>query len=120
MSAIALSPTSPTQSPADREPSLRIPLTQLKRGARAVVELGHLDDDESKLLAAMGLANESEVRVCRAGGMCIVQVEATRLGISASMAARILARPCECHGIGPDGAQATSPIATCAASDACR
>jgi Fe2+ transport system protein FeoA len=83
---------------------IRIPLTQLRRGDRAVVELGALEPDESKLLEAMGLANEAEVRVCRSGSMCIVQIEATRLGISAAMAARILARPCECHGIGENGA----------------
>ncbi|MDZ4829821.1 MAG: FeoA family protein [Phycisphaerae bacterium] len=75
---------------------LRIPLSQLKRGDRAVVELGSLPKHETLLLAAMGLADQAQVRVCRAGTPCIVQIEATRLGISAEMAARILATPCAC------------------------
>jgi Fe2+ transport system protein FeoA len=77
------------------EPS-RIPLSQLRRGDRAIVETTALDDHESRLLSAMGLVDKAEIRVCRAGTPCIVQIEATRLGISAAMAARILATRCEC------------------------
>src|SRR5262249_36095992 len=75
---------------------LRIPLSQLRRGERAIVEITALDDHESRLLSAMGLVDKAEVRVCRAGTPCIVQIEATRLGISAAMAAKILATRCEC------------------------
>ena len=82
----------------------RIPLTQLKRGERAVVELHHLPAEDTRLLAAMGLEDKSEVRVCRAGTPCIVQVEATRLGIAADVAARILAIPCSCY---PDAGDTT-------------
>ncbi len=114
MSAIAATPTNSAPNPDDRAGQLgasdrgtagapagrapvRIPLTQLSRGDRAIVELGGLAQDESRLLNAMGLADKCEVRVCKSGGVCIVQVEATRLGISADMAARILATPCACY-----------------------
>ncbi|MBL9119898.1 MAG: ferrous iron transport protein A [Phycisphaerae bacterium] len=84
-----------------------MPLTQLKRGDRAVVDLNDLAPEDTRLLSAMGLGDRCEVRVCRAGTPCIVQVEATRLGISAEVAARILAMPCSCY---PDvGTTATSP-----------
>lgn len=88
--------------------AIRIPLAQLKRGDRAIVELNGLAREESTLLAAMGLKDRAEVRVCRSGGMCIVQVEATRLGISAAMAARILATRCECYPGGLAGAPASA------------
>lgn len=75
----------------------RIPLTQLKKGDRAVVDLQDLPPEDTRLLEAMGLNHQCEVRVCRAGTPCIVQIEATRLGISADVAARILATPCSCY-----------------------
>ena len=75
---------------------VRIPLSQLARGERAVVETGALEAEESALLGAMGLHQGCEVTVCRAGYNCIVQVESTRLGISRRVAQRILALPCAC------------------------
>jgi Fe2+ transport system protein FeoA len=74
-----------------------VSLAQLKRGDRAIVALDALPQEDSRLLDAMGLPDRAEVRVCRSGSTCIVQVEATRLGISAEMAARILATPCACY-----------------------
>lgn len=82
-------------------PPVRLSLAQLKRGDRAIVELDALPQEDSRLLEAMGLSDRAEIRVCRSGSTCIVQVEATRLGISAAMAARILATPCACY---PDDA----------------
>lgn len=79
-------------------------MTQLKRGDRAIVDLQDLSSEDSKLLEAMGLGHECEVRVCRAGTPCIVQIEATRLGISADVAAKILATPCSCFpDVNPNG-----------------
>jgi Fe2+ transport system protein FeoA len=88
-------PASGPPGEQSREP-IRVPLTQLKRGERAIVDLKDLASEDSKLLAAMGLEHACEVRVCRAGTPCIVQVEATRLGISADVAAKIIATPCSC------------------------
>ena len=90
-------------APAVALPPTRIPLSQLKRGDRAIVELESLPQDDSRLLAAMGLSNRAEIRVCRAGTPCIVQIEATRLGISAEMAAMILATKCACVELERDG-----------------
>lgn len=75
---------------------LRIPLTQLRRGQRATVECAALDglpDDHRCLLSAMGLGDSCELRVCRPGAPCIVQVDGTRLGIAQDVAERILVTP---------------------------
>lgn len=76
----------------------RIPLTQLKRGQRAIVDcstLTHLPEEDRCLLRAMGMYDRCTVRVCRQGAPCIVQVDATRLGLSGSVARRILVTPCD-------------------------
>ena len=83
-------PHRPTQA------TVRIPLTQLRRGQRATVECAALDglpDDDRCLLSAMGLGNSCELRVCRPGAPCIVQVDGTRLGIAEDVAERILVTP---------------------------
>ena len=78
-------------------PDRRVPLTQLKRGDRAVVDcstLTHLPEEERCLLRAMGLYDRCTVRVCRPGTPCIVQVDSTRLGLAGSVASKILVTPC--------------------------
>ncbi len=72
----------------------RIPLSVLRPGDRAVVELGALAPDEAALLHAMGLADRAEVRICRSGSPCIIEVAQTRLGLAASVACRIFTTPC--------------------------
>ena len=79
-----------------QQDSVRIPLTQLRRGQRATVECAALDglpDDHRCLLSAMGLGDSCELRVCRPGAPCIVQVDGTRLGIAQDVAERILVTP---------------------------
>lgn len=76
----------------------RIPLTQLKRGQRAVVDcstLTHLPEQDRCLLRAMGMYDRCTVKVCRPGTPCIVEVDSTRLGLSGSVARRILVEPCD-------------------------
>lgn len=73
---------------------VRIPLSVLRPGDRAVVELGGLSPDEAALLRAMGLADRAEVRICRSGSPCIIEVAQTRLGLAASVACRIFTTPC--------------------------
>ncbi|MBM4112615.1 MAG: ferrous iron transport protein A [Phycisphaerae bacterium] len=76
----------------------RIPLTQLKRGQRAIVDcstLTHLPEEDRCLLRAMGMYDRCTVRVCRPGTPCIVEVDATRLGLSGRVARRILVEPCD-------------------------
>lgn len=87
--------SAPQQREVQRDP-LRIPLTQLRRGQRATVECAALDglpDEHRCLLSAMGLGDSCELRVCRPGAPCIVQVDGTRLGIAQDVAERILVTP---------------------------
>lgn len=80
----------------DAPPPIRIPLTQLAPGKRALVECSALDAlpaGDRCLLAAMGLGEQCEVRMCRGGHACIVQVDSTRLGLSNGVASRILVTP---------------------------
>lgn len=61
-----------------------------------------LSADDRAILEAMGLDEKTAFTVCRAGkgGPCIIQLEATRLGLSPDLAARILTRPCDCPDAG--------------------
>lgn len=70
-----------------------IPLSQLRSGDRARVHAADLCCEDCDLLQAMGMTDQCELRVCRRGEPCIVQVNTTRLGLSAHLARRILVRP---------------------------
>ncbi|MSR41096.1 MAG: ferrous iron transport protein A [Phycisphaerales bacterium] len=91
-------------SPDNSQPkSLMRPLTELRRGDRAIVNQTQLDPEHVATLAAMGLCASCELTVCRASGRgspCIVQIDATRLGLAPEVAQKILAtvvtRPCDC------------------------
>ncbi|MFZ9880516.1 MAG: FeoA family protein, partial [Phycisphaerales bacterium] len=78
------------EPPATPEP-IRLPLTQLRRGDRAMVSASSLTDDDKAVLRAMGLDEHATFTVCRAGsgGPCIIQVDAMRLGLSPHLARRI-------------------------------
>ena len=80
------------------EAERRIPLTQLRKGQRAIVDcstLTHLPEEDRCLLRAMGLYDRCTVRVCRAGAPCIIQVDGTKLGLSGAVAGRILVELCD-------------------------
>ena len=100
--------------PPERLP-IRLPLSQLRRGDKAVMAGSTLSDDDRALLVAMGLDEQTVFTVCRAGsgGPCIIQLDATRLGLSPELAARIMTRPCDCPDAGAcratDGATAANP-----------
>jgi Fe2+ transport system protein FeoA len=81
---------------------IRLPLTQLKRGDRAMVADSSLAEEDRAVLRAMGLDERCTFTVCRAssGGPCIIQLDATRLGLSPDLAKRILTRPCDCPEAG--------------------
>lgn len=93
----------PPKRPAERLPLDRLPLTQLRRGDRAVMAAADLSAEDRAMLEAMGLDERAEFTVCRAGrhGPCIIQLDATRLGLSPELAAKILTRPCDCPDAGP-------------------
>jgi Fe2+ transport system protein FeoA len=67
-----------------------VSLSRLRGGERGRLDLSALCCDECDLLNAMGLTDQCEVRVCRTGEPCIVQVHSTRLGLSAELAQKIL------------------------------
>ncbi len=72
-----------------------VPLSSLGSGCRATVHQRVMSGEESELLAAMGLVDRCPLRVCRAGEPCIVQVETTRLALSAAMARKVLVLPAD-------------------------
>ena len=77
-----------------REETL-IPLSELKTSEEAVVHAANLEYEERISLAAMGLREDATFRLCQQGTPCIVQVEATRLGLSREVTERILVRRCD-------------------------
>lgn len=93
-------PSDPMASDPERSPAppVRVPLTQLRRGQRAIVDcsdLADLPEGERCLLHAMGMHDDCQLRVCSPGAPCIVQIDDTRLGISAEVARRIMVTPIE-------------------------
>lgn len=75
-----------------------VPLSTLRPGSRATVCERRVACDECEVLAAMGLTDACELRVCRSGSPCIVQIASTRLGLSAAVARNILVRCADGHG----------------------
>ena len=75
-----------------------IPLSELEVQSTAMILVADLEDDERAVLASMGLREDDIFRLCRQGSPCIIQVEATRLGLSQEVASRIMVRRCdECN-----------------------
>jgi len=88
---------------------VRLPLTQLKPGDRAMIAFDRdhgegsltrepLTAEEREILRAMGLDEHCPFTVCRAGsgGPCIVRVDSSRLGLSPELARKVMTRPCDC------------------------
>ena len=71
------------------------PLSELREREEAVVHVTELDFDERQSLAAMGLQDDTSFRLCQQGQPCIIQVEATRLGLSREVTSRIMVRRCD-------------------------
>lgn len=63
-----------------------IPLTSLAPGEVARLADTHLDTDTRSLLRSLGLTDASELRVCKRGDPFIIQVRATRIGVSSAVA----------------------------------
>jgi Fe2+ transport system protein FeoA len=72
-----------------------IPLSQLGEREKAVVHITELDGEEREALAAMGLHEDASFELCQQGQPCIIQVEATRLGLSRELTSRIMVRRCD-------------------------
>ncbi len=70
-----------------------VPLSRLSEGERGWLASTDLCCEDCELLNAMGLTERCEIRVCQrgsTGGPCIVQVNSTRLGLSAALARQIM------------------------------
>lgn len=67
-----------------------VPLCQLRPGERGRLHATDLACEDCELLSAMGMTEQCRLTVCRNGGSCIVQVNATRLGLARAIAKRIM------------------------------
>lgn len=70
-----------------------VPLTQMRAGERGRLHATRLVLNDREMLHALGLAERSPFRVCKAGDPWILQVRSTRIGMSFEVAHRILVIP---------------------------
>jgi Fe2+ transport system protein FeoA len=68
-------------------------LCDLDEGCAARFHEASLDSEARNLLSALGLTSSSVVRLCKRGEPCIVQVRATRIGLSKLVAGQIYVIP---------------------------
>ena len=72
-------------------PSL-VPLTTMRVGC--VATLCEVRDDASRgVLRSLGLTDRCQMRLCKVGDPCIVQVQATRIGLSRVVAEHLFVAP---------------------------
>ena len=76
---------------ATREATRR--LSELEVGDVARMVEAAIDPEDQSLLQALGLTDNSRLRVCKRGEPFIIQVRATRIGISGTVADAILVIP---------------------------
>lgn len=70
-----------------------IPLSQLRAGSTARLHSAELAKDDCALLKALGLTDRCLLTVCKAGEPCIVEVKATRIGLSRALARGVFVVP---------------------------
>lgn len=70
-----------------------IPLTSLEIDASARFHEAQLTVDARNMLRALGLTDGATLRVCKQGEPCVVQVRATRIGMTRRVAHAILVAP---------------------------
>src|SRR5262245_22243603 len=88
------SPLTMIESPASGpETQPTVPLSCLKEGEWGYWHASNLCCEDCELLNAMGMTDRCSIRVCQSGEPCIVQVDSTRLGLSAALARNILVCP---------------------------
>ncbi len=68
-------------------------LSDVATGTVAKLHEVHLDREAHDVLRGLGLTDASTLRVCQQGEPCVVQVHATRIGLSSRVARLILVRP---------------------------
>jgi Fe2+ transport system protein FeoA len=70
-----------------------VQLTSLPDGSVGRLHDTNLDDDTRSLLRSLGLTDASRLRVCKSGEPFIIQVRATRIGVSSAVARGIFVIP---------------------------
>ena len=70
-----------------------IRLSDLRLGETARVHQTDVEVNVASFLRAVGLTNPSQLRLCKAGEPCIIQVRSTRIGLSRSVAGKIFVVP---------------------------
>lgn len=75
-----------------------IPLSQLPRGKRATINAANLDDQDARMLRAMGLRPDASIQMCRLGEPCIVALSGAcgggcRIGLAKGIASRVMVTP---------------------------
>jgi Fe2+ transport system protein FeoA len=70
-----------------------VALSALATGRTARLHQAQLDEQSVGLLRALGLTEFDSFRLCKGGEPCILQVGSTRIGVSRTVAARILVIP---------------------------
>jgi hypothetical protein len=74
-------------------PAGAVPLSALVPGQVARLHGADLTMHDCQLLNALGLTDRCQLRICKIGEPCIVQVHATRIGLARSVADSILVIP---------------------------
>lgn len=76
-------------------------LTTLAVDATARVRDTDLDAETRDLLRGLGLTDGSLLRVCKQGNPCVVQVRATRIGLTRRVARAVMVEPVLGPPVGP-------------------
>lgn len=74
-------------------PFTPVSLSELPVGTLARLHEAHLDPEACHQLRSLGLTESCQLRLCKKGEPCIVQVRSTRIGISGSVARQIFVVP---------------------------
>lgn len=75
------------------DPTSPVSLGTLAEGSLARFHGTDLDPESCHQLRSLGLTQECQLRLCKAGEPCIVQVRSTRIGLSKEVARRIMVVP---------------------------
>ena len=70
-----------------------VPLSSVRVGSVVRFRGTQLEPESCDLLRALGLTRECQLTLCKAGEPCIVQVRATRIGLSKLVAGQIYVIP---------------------------
>lgn len=74
-----------SSGPLNQSPAAMVPLLDLVPGTVAVLRQV-IDHQSRSILRSLGLTAGAQLRVCRIGDPCIIQVRSTRIGLSKMVA----------------------------------